>query len=407
MNWAALHADVINVSQGVRSGACNAYQTSNYDYVSRILDYWPTVGPYPVVTKSAGNRGVDKVSSGSNHNGLVLGGIDHGATTNRANHKIWDDARCDNCEGADEATCAANGCVARYECSGAPHLGCEEQDNQTDCEALSSWCGWHFVTCYGLGSQGRNRTADSLEVPHVVAPAKEVLVLDRDGAWRERTGTSYAAPHVAGIAARVLQLAPMLRSYPEAVRAIILATATQDVDGVSLRLDDLVDDLDGAGEVDALEAERVADPASSFHQQWCTEANPCQDRGVNWGYVSTLTLDNGPLGPLFFEGASGADTLQIAFTWMVNVSCAPGDLECTGEPSSPLRFIIVLSREVPTGWQPIEYSWVPGEGNYLFIRAATEPGGRYMLNVFPDPYSGFHSTYYGLAWTTYNQGATQ
>jgi hypothetical protein len=413
MDWAVSQgADVINASNGLTSTPCGADAGDAYDWHSRALDYHPTTGSYPVVTTAAGNRGLDRVSSGALHNGLVAGAVNHNNLGgNRPGHTMWDQARCAVCEGQNQADCQANGCTRRFTCAGGGV--CNGQKDQAACTAADSSCSWVFSSCTGIGSQGRNRIPGGLEVPHVVAPGQSVLILREDGTWSEGSGTSYAAPHTAGLAARVLQLTQNFMFFPEAVRAIILATATQNITGASLRLEDGVDDVDGAGEIDAFEAQLVADSLLSEHQEWCTEQSPCSTRGVNWGsLVSSQFSQSGNYyqNDLHFSPGPLADTAQIALTWMVDVTCSTSNGKCSGDPSSPMTLAMWLWKKDPSvygGWRFVDYSMVPsGQSNYLFIRANVEAGAQYKLRFnYPGKVDG-RATYYGLAWTTFDSSST-
>jgi subtilisin family serine protease len=62
-------------------------------------------------------------------------------------------------------------------------------------------------------------------------------------------GTSYAAPVVAGEAALLMQQQSALKTWPETVKAIIMASAVHNIQGESR-----LSDKDGAGAVDASEA---------------------------------------------------------------------------------------------------------------------------------------------------------
>lgn len=396
-------ADVVNISLGIDYTSCGGNEATEYDKFSRVYDYWPTVWPYPVITHAAGNHGVDRVSSSSMRNGIVVGGVDHQATVDRDDHQMWDTARC-ICDGADESTCSANSCVSSYECKGDFGAGCGSKTSAFSCWAVPS-CYWDFVSCRSSGSQGRNRIQNGYEVPHVVAPGEKVLVVSEWGDWWEGTGTSWATPHVSGIAARVLQLNGTLKSYPEAVRAIVLASATESMDAVSLRLTDGVDDLDGAGEVDSLEAELLAYSFTSEHNEWCSELAPCESRGANWGpLVSNDFSEPGNYYEydLHFVPTAGADTAQIALTWMVNVTCDPASVSCSGDPQSPMTLAMWLYRKTASGWSFVDYSMLSSDSsNCLFIHTAVDPNAQYRLRInYPGKVDN-RTTYYGLAWTTY------
>ncbi|HXG66861.1 MAG TPA: S8 family serine peptidase [Blastocatellia bacterium] len=93
------------------------------------------------------------------------------------------------------------------------------------------------------------------EKPEVVAPGEAITsTLKADpsffcptGFAGSGNGTSYSSPMVAGVAALMMSAQPALKVYPEAVKALILAGATHNLEG-SARLSD----KDGAGGVDAL-----------------------------------------------------------------------------------------------------------------------------------------------------------
>ena len=68
------------------------------------------------------------------------------------------------------------------------------------------------------------------------------------------TGTSFAAPMVTGTAARLIERKPFLGSWPEQLRAILMASAVRNVEGATR-----LSDVDGAGMIAANTAVRVLD----------------------------------------------------------------------------------------------------------------------------------------------------
>ncbi len=92
--------------------------------------------------------------------------------------------------------------------------------------------------------------------PNVVAPAVGVRTANGLAA----SGTSVAAPIVAGIAAQLIARSPTLGSWPEAVRAIVMAGAVRH----TVMPDGSVNaDHEGAGTVSALWANRIIGQADS------------------------------------------------------------------------------------------------------------------------------------------------
>ncbi|MFZ4664691.1 MAG: S8 family serine peptidase, partial [Caldilineaceae bacterium] len=89
---------------------------------------------------------------------------------------------------------------------------------------------------------------DGREKPEVVAVAKDVYTTDLNNSFGSKTGTSIAAPQVAGMAALLMSRNNALTYWPEAVKAIIMASAVHNVDGGAA----LVSDKDGVGSVNML-----------------------------------------------------------------------------------------------------------------------------------------------------------
>ena len=74
------------------------------------------------------------------------------------------------------------------------------------------------------------------------------------------SGTSFAAPAVAGVAALIQQIAPIIKVWPEGMRAILLASAKRNISGGTWWADVVsrTDASDGAGALDADSARSIA-----------------------------------------------------------------------------------------------------------------------------------------------------
>jgi subtilisin family serine protease len=89
------------------------------------------------------------------------------------------------------------------------------------------------------------------EKPELCAPGVSINSTSVRSPWVADTGsgTSYAAPMVTGAAAMILQLKPALQAWPETIKAILMASAVNNVE-----LDWIMEGRDGAGGLDAQEA---------------------------------------------------------------------------------------------------------------------------------------------------------
>ncbi|MCK4898940.1 MAG: S8/S53 family peptidase, partial [Anaerolineales bacterium] len=96
----------------------------------------------------------------------------------------------------------------------------------------------------------------NIEKPEVAAVGSSINSTTASSPWTGNvgSGTSYSAPMVAGEAALLMERNSTLEGWPEAVKAIIMATALHNIEGSSR-----LSEYDGTGGVDMRAAFRVAD----------------------------------------------------------------------------------------------------------------------------------------------------
>ncbi len=114
-------------------------------------------------------------------------------------------------------------------------------------DRVSPWAISNFSSWRDPNSQHGDR-----EKPEVAAPGSNIQMTSGNGLGFN-SGTSFAAPMVTGQTALMMRANAGLTIWPESVKAIVMATATSNIEG-SARLSE----FDGAGGVNATRATRVA-----------------------------------------------------------------------------------------------------------------------------------------------------
>jgi hypothetical protein len=98
--------------------------------------------------------------------------------------------------------------------------------------------------------------------PEIAAPGTSITSTTNSSPWIGSigSGTSFAAPHVAGAVALLMQHDLALKTRPEAVKAILIATAWHNIEGATE-----LSELDGAGGIDCAAAYRTVENARYAH----------------------------------------------------------------------------------------------------------------------------------------------
>lgn len=210
------------------------------------------------------------------------------------------------------------------------------------------------------------------EKPDVVAPGSKVRTTGYSAPLIEVNGTSFAAPVVTGGSALLMQRYPNFRYEPEALKAFIIATAQNNIEG------DLIpwyyeDSKDGYGAVDFNLADRIllgqVNGGQTARDYYCDSSpNP---------YVIPINVTN-------------TNIHRFTMTWKVN----PDFPFYYGQPNMDLDFTI----RDPNG------NWV-GESGYLdnnveaeYIRPTI--AGTYTLQITRKScFAPYTYTRIGVAWS--------
>jgi len=217
-------------------------------WTDRAFDYW-TRQRFRLVVKSSGNTGGYITSPGKAWNVLTVGGIDDNNDANWSNDQM---------------------------------------------RASSAYIN-------------PDSSHDDREKPEVVAVGEDVTILGSNNVLYSFWGQSIAAPQVAGLAALLVDRDSNLINYPEAMRAIIMASATHNIEGPSIIVKGQGDLKDGAGAINAALADMVA--------QWQgNSVDPCYT-SCWWRYfISNSGFSVGTDKEYLFDADQG-DLIRVAIAW--------------------------------------------------------------------------------------------
>ncbi len=234
------------------------------------------------------------------------------------------------------------------------------------------------------------------EKPEICAPGEGLTVAGAQNV----SGTSFSSPMVAGAAAVLMHGQLDLLNWPEAVRAVLMAGADEDVDGTLLNLSDAVDDSDGAGEVCVLCSSDVAS-ILQITSNSPTGGEPSSLRGYHRATVNFQ--NNFPSGtydtPIYVGGPFVGTRLRAVLAWDSTAVCADSEDEysCTGDQLDadldllvyrhPQNTLVAWSSTYDNSFEFVDF---PAESNQMYVLRVR----RYLPTAQP-------GTYLALAWRIY------
>jgi hypothetical protein len=288
------------------------------------FDYWTTRWPWPTVFTSAGNQAdLDAYASGKGYNFLGVGNVLNDGDGNRCNDAISDSSSFEN--------------------PTSPH--------------------------------------NDREVPEIASPGSRHELLNTSFG-----GTSAATPVTAAIAAVLMSKNTSLKIWPEAIRAILLASATyQQADGANWSK--YSDGKDGAGLTSAYYGYYTAGRREA--------GTTAQYRAHDYGSLTKSSFSGGFLTKTWTAKTfTTKSRIRVALTWNSKVSASGGS------PSgSVLDADLDLRVYDPKGslvaWSS---TW---DSSYEFVEFTPSKTGNYTIKVRGYSVPNDFWSYFGIAWTTH------
>jgi hypothetical protein len=230
-----------------------------------------------------------------------------------------------------------------------------------------------------------------IEDPQFVAPGTNVRTIDADN-----SGTSFSAPIAAGAAARMPQANPSLFSWPEAMRAILMASSMPvPGDGRPLTLG--MDSMDGTGQLDALIAVQNSKQSLNYSNQVGYPSN-----GFSYGTIlfGAGGCPEGAICRSYNVSIQANRWFTAVVTWdadeNASADCTFCDEMCEeGAPKIDLDMTLTNSSGV------VRTSSTSFDNTFEVIQTNSLPAGNYTLQVrrFARGWSCGSSTWFGVAWS--------
>lgn len=259
-----------------------------------------------------------------------------------------------------------NGCgsnFSTYVVSPAKGYNAMSVGNYEDFETLG-WTGDAMSLCSSFGDPGSDTASPTHAKPEVAAVGSTISSTTTSSPWigPVGSGTSYASPMVAALAADLIHANSSLANKPEALRAIIMATALHNIEGGSR-----LSDVDGTGGI-------VASAAATTVER------------DNW---ASRFVDSSTTFPLtdYTQFAYAGERVRFVITWLSNPNVGytsdplPADLDLRAYRSDGTT-LIASSISGSNSFEIVEFI-APASETYHFriSRFGSWSGGGTWLGV--------------------------
>jgi len=183
-----------------------------------------------------------------------------------------------------------------------------------------SWMSYNDITVGGVNASNTETWSDDImstfsgyidpagdrELPNVCGDAEDIIsTLEGGPPWigsfGSASGTSYSTPAVGAQCVSMIARSSSLNSWPEAVKAIVMATALHNIEGDSRR-----SEYDGVGMVDALAADKIANGLTHGGKQW----GATTVTSASFPYEESISVKEGEL-------------IRVVICWDSNPSGSP------------------------------------------------------------------------------------
>jgi hypothetical protein len=224
------------------------------------------------------------------------------------------------------------------------------------------------------------------EIPHLVAPGACVDSADQACLF----GTSFAAPQATGAAMLVIGRDSTIGGWPEEIKAILMTTATRNVDGASLRkLPASTDGKDGVGLLDTRKAVLLANPGNRVEL-----GNTARSRGHWHGTIFPSSFDSSNFFGTWNLSADSSGRMRVAVSWDGTGTCNADFTVCSDTLDADLD-LWVLDANGNTVCSSRSF-----DSSYEFCDFSVTSGARYTVKLSQHGFTA-SSTFSGLSWYRY------